>query len=250
MQKGRRYTQLASMAGVGLATFGLSSVSEAQTPFGDNFTPTAITGGFSMGGFESFSGGSVEALTATSTPGVYQDAEGDTYQSTVVPGTSTPALLVNIGANTGFDNALVFDFAAQGLTSAFKANDIISFNVTYTAQSNGSGQNKMTQWTINSGPSGGFEQQSNTTGDMALNGYPTTSQVTFNVTENYDSIKSTVPTSPTYLQYIQGVQDYNGSYPTFYFSNFELTAVPEPASATLMGLASLGMISRRRKRTA
>jgi hypothetical protein len=236
-----------------LSIMGLYSISTASpTPFGDSFTPTAVTGGFSMGGFESFAGNSSPEALASEGGGVYGDPQGNTYQATTLPGSpSTPALLLNLGTNEGYDNALVFDFAGAGLDSAFAANDNITFDVTYTAQSNGSGQDQLTQWTLNSS-TGGFTQFSNGTnasGTNAIEGYPNGAQTTFVVTLNYDAEKASIDSgTPTYLQWIQGFQDYNGSYPTFYLSNFELTPVPDPASLSVVGLGSLGLIMRRRSR--
>jgi hypothetical protein len=245
MRNLRRCAQLAS---VGLATFGLYSVSSANVSFGDNFTPTAVTGGYSMGGFESFAGNSGnEALTQVGSSSVYQDAQSDTYQQTVVPGTATPALEVTTpSGNSGYINAMLFDFAAAGLDSAFAANDIISFNVTYPAQTSSTGYQQIPQFTLNSS-TGGF-YQTGTSPNNVFQGYAgTTAQITDTFSFNYDSQKAAIDAgTATYLQMIFALQN-DGTHNVFYFSNFQLSPVPEPASLSVLCLGSIGLFIRRRR---
>jgi hypothetical protein len=250
MRNDRRFAQVASAASIGLAILGINSVSDANTSFGDNFTPTAVTGGYSMGGFESFAGNSGnEALTQVGTSSVYTDAQGDLYQATTVPGTATPALEVTTpSGNSGYINAMLFDFAAAGLDSAFAANDIISFNVTYPAQSASTGYQQIPQFTLNSS-TGGF-YQTGTSPNNAFQGYGgTTAQITDTFSFNYDSQKSAIDSgTATYLQMIFALQN-DGTHNVYYFSNFQLSPVPEPASFSVLCLSSMGIFMRRRHRS-
>ena len=184
-----------------------------------------------------------------------------TAGSVITPGgTDTTKMLdltaagFNGGLSSGAD--LGYDFVANGLASQFMANDILTFQWETAPGSEGSGYSQLYNLILNA-PGPGFTDVGGSSGATSalavttgtVNQFPPFSGQLFTVSINYDAYKAAISANPGYIQF--GIQSNNANPPTdFYFDNFTLSTVPEPASVGLMALAGVGLLARRRARAA
>jgi hypothetical protein len=147
---------------------------------------------------------------------------------------------------TGYKQDLAFDFAANGLTSQFLSNDIISFDVTSPpAGTSTAGYWQVYQLFLNA-PGGGFSQ----IGASPLFNqyyYAGFAGSTTHISVNYDAYKASITANPGYLQMVLALNNGGGAPQDFYFDNFSLSQVPEPASLSVLGVMGAGLLGRRRR---
>jgi hypothetical protein len=242
VRKNNWIIRAAIIAGLGALSFG--SAAKATTTFG-NFEDGATDG------FGTFTNSGVTANVFAS----------PTAGNVITPGgTDTTKMLdltaagFNGGLGSGAD--LGYDFVSNGLTSQFMANDIITFQWETAPGSEASGYSQLYNIILNA-PGPGFTTVGGSGGSTSplavttgtVNQFPPFSGQLFTVSINYDAYKAAITANPGYIQF--GIQTNNANPPTdFYFDNFTLSQVPEPASVGLMSLAGVGLLARRRARAA
>jgi PEP-CTERM motif len=230
----------------GFMALGAASAAQAQVVFGN----------FEDGNTDGFG-------TLTNSSGVTANTfASPTAGSVITPvtGTDTTKMLdltadgFNGGLSSGAD--LGYDFAANGMTSQFLANDIITFQWEVAPGTESSGYSQFYNIILNA-PGGGFKiiggtggttnpQLAVTTGTVQQ--FPGFSGQLNTVSINYDGYKAAILAStptPGYIQF--AIQTNDSNLPSdFYFDNFTLSAVPEPASFGLLAVGGLAMLRRRR----
>jgi hypothetical protein len=219
-----------------------ASVAQASISFG-NFEDGATDG------FGTFTNSGVTANVFAS----------PTAGNVITPGSGSDTTKVldltaggfNGGLGSGAD--LGFDFAANGLAAQFMANDILTFNWEVAPGNEGSGYSQLYNIVLNApgpgytgvgGSSGATSPLAVTTG--TVNQYPGYSGQLNTVSINYDAYKAAM-TGTGYIQL--GIQTNDSNPPSdFYFDNFTLSQVPEPATFSILGLAAAGLMGRRHRR--
>ena len=214
---------------------------------------TSIASGYVFANFEDGTPDGFGTLTNT---GVTANTfSSPTSGSVITPasGTDTTKVLdltaagFNGGLSSGAD--LGYDFVANGLTAQFFANDILTFQWEVAPGTETSGYAQLYNIILNApgpgytgvgGSSGATSPLAVTTG--TVNQFPPFSGQLNTVSINYDAYKAAILASTTTPGYIQlGIQTNDANPPTdFYFDNFTLSAVPEPASIGLIGLGVSG----------
>jgi hypothetical protein len=173
------------------------------------------------------------------------DTTGSSYSYSSYGATNGVTALEVTDPN-GYQQDLAFDFAANGDTSQFLANDVISFNVTSPpAGASTSGYWQVYQLFLNA-PGAGFTQ---------IGGAPLYNQyyyagfggATTTISVNYDAFKAAM-TGNGYIQMILALNAGGGAPDNFYFDNFQLSSVPEPATLSVLALGAVGLLGRRRQR--
>jgi hypothetical protein len=241
---------------LGLASFllaivllGLNNAAQAQVVFGN---------------FEDGTPDNFGTLTNTGvTPNAFSSP---TIGTVITPGTGTDTTKVldltasgfNGGLGSGAD--LGFDFVANGLASQFMANNIITFSWEVAPGSQASGFAQLYNIILNApgigfinvgGSSGATNPNAIVTGTVSQ--FPPFSGQLNTVSIDYTVAKANISASPGYIQL--GFQTNNTGSPAgptdFYFDNFTLSSVPEPASFVLagLGLLGLGLITNRGLKT-
>jgi hypothetical protein len=165
------------------------------------------------------------------------------------------------GFNGGLGSgaALGYDFVANGMGAQFLANDVITFNWEVAPGTQATGFSQLFNIILNA-PGGGFTTvggQGGTTSPLAVttgtvNQFPPFSGQLNTVSINYDAYKAAIlanTSTPSFIQLAFQTNDANP--PTdFYFDNFTLSTVPEPASIGLLGVAAASLLARRTRRPA
>src|ERR1019366_2859854 len=229
-----RYSRIGKVAvATVIMMLGGASAAKASTVFG-TWEDSAPDGwGSGNNGQTTFA--STPSTVATYSYGPYGATNGSVALQVTLP-----------TGNANYIAALGNDLQANGLASTFLADDVLSFDVTF-APSNGtaSGLDQIIQLTLNSG-TGGYHNLPVT---ASQGYYPSYAGSTTHVSVNYDAYKAPMGGSTGgYLQLGVTFQDYGGAPPTFSIDNFALTAIPEPASVSMLGLGAAGLLSRRRRR--
>ncbi len=159
----------------------------------------------------------------------------------------------NGGVSSGAD--LGFDFVSNGLSAAFLANDILSFQWQVAPGNESSGYSQLYNIILNA-PGGGYTAVGGSSGATSalavttgtFNQYPGFSGQINTVSINYDAYKAAIlanTLTPGYIQF--AIQTNDANPPTdFYFDNFTLSSVPEPASLSILCLGAFGLMGRRR----
>ena len=213
-----------------LFSLGIASAAKASLVF-------ASFAGNMSDGFGSFNNGVVPFSS---------DTTGSTYSYSTYGDTDGDSSALEV-TETGYKQDLAYDFAANGLTSAFLANDAITFDLTSPpAGASTAGYWQLYQVFLNA-PGGGFTQ---------IGAAPYYNQYyysgfagsTAHITINYDAYKATMSANPGYVQMIFALNNGGGAPNNFFFDNFQLITVPEPASFSILGLSAAALLSRRRRR--
>jgi hypothetical protein len=215
---------------------------------------TVVFGNFEDGltdGFGTFTNSGVTANTFSS----------PTAGAVITPGSGTDMTKVldltangfNGGLGSGAD--LGYDFVANGLSAAFMANDVLTFNWEVAPGNEASGYSQFYNIILNA-PGAGFTTvggSSGTTSPLAVttgtvNQYPGYSGQLNTISINYDGYKAAISASPGYIQF--GIQTNDANPPSdFYLDNFTLSSIsiPEPGTLSLLGLAGASLLGRRRR---
>lgn len=237
-----------SIYAIALATLGLlgaASAARAQTVFA-NFEDGTTDG------FGTFTNTGVTANTfsaptagAVITPG----SGGDTTKvfDFTAPGYNGGVNSSTVGSDLGYD------FVPNGFLAQFLANDVITFQWEVAPGTESSGYAQFYNIILN-GPGAGYHTVGGSAGttDTALatvtgtvNQYPGFSGQVNTVSINYDGFKAALTANPSYVQF--GFQTNDANPPSdFYFDNFTLSAVPEPASLGVAAIGGLALLRRRR----
>ena len=172
------------------------------------------------------------------------------------------------GFNGGLSSGatLGFDFAANGLTSTFLADDILTFNWEVPPSSATAGYSQLYNIILNA-PGGGFttvggsggttSPLATTTGTVNQGLFAGFASPVNTVSINYDNYKAAIlanTTTPGYIQFEIQTNNGGGAPADIYFDNFTLStsaAVPEPTTAAALGATAVGgLLARRRRRPA
>lgn len=157
--------------------------------------------------------------------------------------------------------------------AAFLSNDVLSFNWETASNSSTGGYSQIYQTTFTSYINGTYNQYTGVGGYGTIGGNsgsstdsegdtisgtvgqnpPFSSQLN-TVSINYDAFKAQLlanivasDSAPVSIGFGITTNNGGGAPADFYFDNFTLSAVPEPASLSLLGLGGLGLLARRRK---
>jgi hypothetical protein len=226
---------------------GLASFASAAVSFG-NFEDNTTDG---FGTLTNSSGVSANTF-ASPTVGTVITPSSGTDLTKVLDLTANG---FNGGLSSGAD--LGFDFVANGLTSQFLANDIITFQWEVAPGTESSGFAQFFNIILNA-PGGGFTTVGGSGGSTSplavttgtVQQFPGFSGQLNTVSINYDGYKAAIlanTSTPGFIQF--AIQTNNSNPPSdFYFDNFQLSAnVPEPTSCGLLGLAGMAILRRRRR---
>jgi hypothetical protein len=238
-----RLSRLVLGLGLSLVPLALASSAKANVVFG-NFED----GMFDGFGYLSNSMG-VQPFPASPGP----------TASIITPGSGGDLTHVLDLSGTGFNQgqsggaALGYDFKANGLATEFMNDDQLSFDWEVAPSSTSSGYSQLYNIVLNA-PGGGFKTVAGSSnpspnlGTGTVNQNPGYTGQVNHVVINYDSYKALITANPSYLQL--GIQTNvgGGAPPDIYFDNFTLTAIPEPASLSLLGIAGAALLGRRRSR--
>jgi hypothetical protein len=216
--------------------------------------------------FANFEDGATDGFGTLTSTGVTANAfASPTAGSVITPGTGSDTTKVldltasgfNGGLGTGAD--LGFDFVANGLASQFLANDVLTFQWEVAPGNEATGFAQLYNIILNA-PGGGFTNVGGSSGSTSplavttgtVNQYPPFSGQVNTVSINYDAYKAAILANTSTPGYIQlGFQTNDANPPTdFYFDNFTLSTVPEPASLGLLAFGATGLLARRRARRA
>lgn len=240
--------RLAGLALASMIPLVAASAASAQTVFG-NFED-GTTDGF---GYLSSSSG-VQPFPASPGPTV----------AVVVPSSGPDTTHVLDITASGYNggqsggNDLGYDFAANGLTSTFLADDVISFQWEVAPGETFPGGYAQLYNIVLNAPGGGYTTVGGSSGSTSPLAVTTgtvqagSAGTLYTVSIDYDAYKAAILADTTTPGYIQlGITTNNGSGNLdYYFDNFTLStapAVPEPASLSLLGLGVAGMLIRRRR---
>jgi hypothetical protein len=210
--------------------------------------------------FANFEDGTPDHLGTFTNSGITPNTFTSPTTGTVItPGSGTDMTQVldlhAAGFNGGLGSgaSLGYDFVANGLLAQFMANDVITFQWETAPGNQASGYSQLYNIILN-GPGPGFTTVGGSSGATSplatvtgtVNQFPPFNGQLFTVSINYDAYKAALSASPGYMQL--GFQTNNANPPTdFYFDNFTLSQVPEPASFGLVSIAGIGLLARRRR---
>jgi hypothetical protein len=214
--------------------------------------------------FGNFEDGATDGFgTLTNSSGVTANTFATpTAGSVITPSTGTDTTkvldLTANGFNGGLSNGadLGYDFAANGMTSQFLANDIITFQWEVAPGTESSGFSQFFNIILNA-PGGGFTTVGGSGGSTSpkavttgtVQQFPAFSGQLNTVSINYDVYKAAIlanTSTPGFIQF--AIQTNDSDLPSdFYFDNFTLSATPEPASLGLIGLGTVLLGSRQRR---
>ena len=251
---GFRISSRSVVAIVGAAvavTFGCAPAARADSTVFANFED-GMTDGFGTG---TNSGVTKNTFTSPTSATVTLPTTG---------GDTTNVLdLTAPGFNGGISGAdLGYDFAANGLTSTFLADDLLTFTWEVPPNTATAGYSQLYNIILNA-PGGGYtvvggsggttSPLATTTGTVNQGLYAGFNSPANTVTINYDAYKAAIlasTTTPGYIQFEIQTNDGGGAPADIYFDDFTLSTIPtpEPTSAALLGLASAGLFGIRRRR--
>jgi hypothetical protein len=214
--------------------------------------------------FANFEDGTPDGFGTFTNSGVTANLfSAPTAGSVITPATGTDTTkvldLTAAGFNGGLSSgaALGYDFVANGLAAQFMANDVITFQWEVAPGNEASGYSQLYNIILNA-PGPGFKTVGGSSGATSplavttgtVNQFPPFSGQLNTVSINYDAYKAAISASPGYIQL--GFQTNDANPPTdFYFDNFTLSTVPEPATgAIVLGAIGMPLLSRRRRNAA
>ena len=210
--------------------------------------------------FANFEDGTFDGFGTATNSGITANSFSSPTSAVVDTGPSTdPTKVLDLTAS-GFNGGLSsgadlgYDFAANGFTSQFLANDIITFDWIVPPSSTTGGYSQLYNIILNGagagydvvgGSSGATSSLATVTGPV--NQYPSFSGQVNQVSINYDAFKAALSASPGYIQLEIQTNNGGGAPADILFDNFTLSQVPEPATLGIVSIASLGLLRRRHR---
>lgn len=197
-----------------------------------------------------FEGGSTSGFGSLTNAGVVPSASN----TVVTPASGSNLTKVLSVAASGYNNGqssganVGYDFAANGTAAQFLANDILSFNWEVPPSPTTSGYAQLFEVVLNA-PGLGYRSIYSLPGDpnTTHNQYPGYTGQTRTFTFDYSALKSQISANPGYLQLGIVTNNGGGAPLEFYFDNFQVNLVPEPASLAALGLGGVALAKRRRR---
>jgi hypothetical protein len=212
-----------------------------------------------------FEGGTTSGFgTATNsgiTANTFTSPTSGTVSQPTSGGDTTKVLdLTASGFNGGLSSgaSLGYDFAANGNTAAFLANNTLTFQWEVPPSAATGGYSQLYNIILNApgpgytnigGSSGSTSPLATTTGTVNVGLYAGYTNPVNTVTIDYTAYKAAIlanTTTPGYIQFEIQTNNGGGAPADIYFDNFSLSTTPEPASLGLLGLAGVGLVRRRR----